>query len=299
MSPAARTDGAFGQETRVIDFIALLKPRVASLVAFTGFVGLWLADSPLHPFLAATAVLAIALGAGGAGAVNMWYEVDIDARMERTRNRPIPAGRMSRSTALGYGVVTCAAAVFILALATNYVAAFLLAVAELFYIFVYTIWLKRRTPQNIVVGGVAGALPPLIGWAAATGGVDLFPALLFALIFMWTPPHFWALSLYKAGDYARAGVPMLPVVAGPDETRRQIVLYAAALIPFALAPWALGFAGAIYGVGAALLGSAFFAFAFALRRRASVSLAKATFAYSILYLFLMFALLVFDHAWNR
>ena len=288
-----------GEDARVADFVALLKPRVAALVAFTGFVGLWLADGIAHPFLAAIAVLAIALGTGGAGAINMWYEADIDARMTRTRSRPIPAGRVSASAALGFGVVTATFAVMTLALATNYLAAGLLAGAVLFYVFVYTIWLKRRTPQNIVIGGAAGALPPVIGWAAATGTIDLFPLLLFGLIFMWTPAHFWALALYRAEDYARAGVPMLPVVAGPAETRRQILIYAVAVQAFALAPWALDLSGAIYGTGAAALGAGFVALALALWRRGTVSLARASFAYSILYLFLLFALLIVDHAVGR
>jgi protoheme IX farnesyltransferase len=205
-----------------LDFVILLKPRVAALVAFTGLVGLVLADAVIHPILAATAIFCIAVGAGAAGAINMWYEADIDARMERTRNRPIPAGRMDPGAALGFGVFTAVASVVLIGLATNWLAAALLALAILFYVFVYTVWLKRRTPQNIVIGGAAGAIPPLIGWAAAAGEIQLYPVLLFAIIFMWTPPHFWALSLYKSGDYERAGVPMLPVVVGLQSTRRHI-----------------------------------------------------------------------------
>jgi protoheme IX farnesyltransferase len=296
--PDAASAG-LGEDARVGDFVALLKPRVAALVAFTGFVGLLLANGTVHPFLVAVAVLAIVLGSGGAGAINMWYEADIDARMTRTRSRPVPAGRVSPSAALGFGVVTATFAVMTLALATNYLAAGLLAGAVLFYVFVYTIWLKRRTPQNIVIGGAAGALPPVIGWAAATGTIDLFPLLLFGLIFMWTPAHFWALALYKAADYARAGVPMLPVVAGQAETRRQILIYAMAMQAFAMAPWALDLSGAVYGTGAAALGTGFVTLALALWRRGTGSLARATFAYSILYLFLLFALLIVDHAAGR
>ena len=282
---------------RPLDFVILLKPRVAALVAFTGLVGLVLADTALHPILTTTAIFCIAVGAGAAGAINMWYEADIDARMERTCNRPIPAGRMDPGTALGFGVFTAIASVALLGLATNWLAAALLAVAILFYVFVYTVWLKRRTAQNIVIGGAAGALPPLIGWAAATGEVSLYPVVLFAIIFMWTPPHFWALSLYKSGDYERAGVPMLPVVAGLDSTRRHILGYTCVLVPLTLAPVFLGYADAIYGVGAAFLGAGFLALAMALWRGASEALARTTFIYSIAYLFLIFVLLLVDHAW--
>jgi protoheme IX farnesyltransferase len=206
------------------DYIALLKPRVMSLVVFTAWVGMDLAPGHLHPVLAFTAVLCIAVAAGAAGAINMWYERDIDALMERTRNRPLPAGRMAPGDALGFGVVLAVGSVVLMGLALNLAAAALLAVTIGFYVFVYTIWLKRRTPQNIVIGGAAGAFPPLVGWAAVTGQVDLPALALFALIFFWTPPHFWALSLYRAGDYAKAGVPMLPVVAGARETKKQMLL---------------------------------------------------------------------------
>ena len=280
------------------DFIVLLKPRVASLVAFTGLVGVVLADGALHPILAVTAIFCIAMGAGAAGAINMWYEADIDARMERTRNRPLPAGRMEPGTALGFGVVTATASVAMLGLATNWLAAGLLALSILFYVFVYTIWLKRRTSQNIVIGGAAGAIPPLIGWAAVTGDVHLFPVLLFAIIFMWTPPHFWALSLYKSEDYARAGVPMLPVVAGLESTRRHILGYTLVLVPLSLAPAVLGYAGAVFAIGTALLGVGFVVLTVALWHRRSEALARRVFAYSIGYLFLVFALLLVDDAWR-
>jgi protoheme IX farnesyltransferase len=278
------------------DYFALLKPRVMSLVVFTGWVGLYLAPGHLHPVLAFTAVLCIAIAAGSAGAINMWYERDIDALMERTRNRPLPAGRMAPGDALGFGAVLAVGSVLLMGLALNVVAALLLALTIAFYVFIYTIWLKRRTPQNIVIGGAAGAFPPLVGWAAATGQVGVPALALFALIFFWTPPHFWALSLYRAGDYAKAGVPMLPVVAGARETKKQMLLYTIVLWPVALAPTLLGVAGWIYG-GAALVLSALFTLA-ALRVMgdAGERAAKQMFGFSLLYLFLLFALLVADRA---
>src|SRR5216110_175329 len=239
--------------SRLRDYVDLLKPRVMSLVVFTGLVGVMIAPAHIHPFEAALAVLAIALGSGAAGAINMWYERDIDALMKRTANRPLPAGRVAPDDALGLGVLLSIFSVLLMALATNFVAAALLAAAILFYVFVYTIWLKRRTRQNIVIGGAAGAFPPMIGWAAVTGDLGWGAITLFAIIFFWTPPHFWALSLYRAGDYAAAGVPMLPVVAGPGETKRQMLLYTLVLWPVALAPSLLGVAGAAYGAGALVL----------------------------------------------
>src|SRR5947208_2783718 len=225
-----------------------------SLVVFTGLVGLVVAPGHLHPLLAVVAVLCIAIGAGAAGAINMWYDRDIDAVMRRTASRPLPAGRMMPGEALGFGVVLGIGAVLLMGLAVNTVAAELLALTIAFYVFVYTMWLKRRTPQNIVIGGAAGAFPPMVGWAAATGHLDLLPVLMFLVIFMWTPPHFWALALYRSGDYAKVGVPMLPVVAGDRETRRQILLYALLLLPLTLLPTALGIAGMFYLAGAAVLG---------------------------------------------
>ena len=215
-----------------------------SLVVFTGFVGLYLAPGHLHPVLAGIAVLCIAIGAGAAGAINMWYDRDIDAVMRRTCGRPLPAGRMAPGEALGFGCVLAVASVLVMGLAVNWVAAALLALTIAFYVFVYTVWLKRRTPQNIVIGGAAGAFPPVVGWAAVTGDVGWPALLLFALIFFWTPPHFWALSLYRCGDYARAGVPMLPVVAGARETKKQMLVYTLLLWPLALAPALIGVAGA-------------------------------------------------------
>ena len=281
---------------RVSDYAALLKPRVMSLVVFTGFVGLHLAPGHLHPVLAAVAVLCIAVGAGASGAINMWYDRDIDALMSRTANRPIPAGRMAPGDALGFGCFLAGTSVVLMGLAVNWVAAALLALTIGFYVFVYTIWLKRRTPQNIVIGGAAGALPPIVGWAAATGDVAPAAVVLFALIFFWTPPHFWALALYRAGDYAKAGVPMLPVVAGARATKRQMLLYTLVLWPCALAPYLLGVAGAVYAGAALALSAAFTAFAVKVWLDPTHRSAKQMFGFSILYLFLLFALLLIDRA---
>ena len=279
---------------RVSDFIALLKPRVMSLVVFSGLAGLLIAPGELHPLLAAVAIFCIAIGSGASGAINMWYERDIDALMGRTKNRPLPAGRMMPGTAIAFGVTLAVAAVVLMGLIVNWTAALLLAMAEAFYVFVYTVWLKRRTPQNIVIGGAAGAFPPMIGWAAVTGDVALLPVLLFAIIFMWTPPHFWALALYRSGDYARAGVPMLPVVAGPKATKRQILLYSLLLVPLTLAPWALDLTGALYGISAAALGAVFLACAALVQFDTSEKSARRLFAFSILYLFLLLCAVVAD-----
>jgi heme o synthase len=278
----------------VADFVALLKPRVMSLVVFTGIAGLIAAPDHLHPVLAVVALICIAVGAGASGAINMWYDRDIDAGMSRTCDRPIPAGRMDPADALGFGVTLAIGSVTVMGLAVNWVAAALLALTIGFYVFVYTIWLKRRTPQNIVIGGAAGAFPPMIGWAAVTGDVTLMPVLLFAIIFFWTPPHFWALALYKSDEYAKVGVPMLPVVAGADETRRQMVLYSIILLPLTLVPWALGFTGAIYGLSAALLGILFLVGAVRVARDKTERAARGLFGFSILYLFLLFALIIAD-----
>ncbi|WP_339633848.1 heme o synthase [uncultured Sneathiella sp.] len=278
--------------TRVSDYFALLKPRVMSLVVFTGVVGLVVAPGSLHPVLAVTALLCIAIGAGASGAINMWFDADIDAVMERTQERPIPAGRVSANEALAFGTVLSVASVVLMGLAVNYVAAALLALTIAFYVFVYTMWLKRRTPQNIVIGGAAGAFPPMIGWAAVTGDVSAESLILFAIIFMWTPPHFWALSLWRDIDYAKAGVPMLPVVAGRDVTRRQIVLYSALLFPIAVMPYVLGYAGIFYGAAAAILSGLFLLMALRVWRRKDEESAKQLFAFSLLYLFLIFATLL-------
>ena len=281
------------------DFLSLTKPRVMSLVVFTGLCGLLAAPVPVHPVLGFTAVLCIALGAGAAGALNQWYEADLDAKMKRTASRPLPAGRMTRQTALHFGVGLGAFSVVLMDLAANHLAALALLGSILFYVLVYTVWLKRRTAQNIVIGGAAGAFPPLIGWVAATGQVSLLPVLLFAIIFLWTPPHFWALSLFVRTDYANAGVPMLPVVAGEKTTRTQIGLYTLPMVAAAIAPWPLGLTGAIYGWSAVLLNAIFLGLVakVALRRSGegdAMVPEKRLFKYSIFYLFLMFGALVVD-----
>jgi protoheme IX farnesyltransferase len=290
------TLAATQSDSTVADFVQLLKPRVMSLVVFTALVGMLLAPGHIHTVLAVTAILCIAVGAGASGAINMWYERDIDALMVRTKNRPLPAGRMAPGEALGFGVVLAVGAVTVMGLAANWTAAALLALTIAFYVFVYTIWLKRRTPQNIVIGGAAGAFPPMVGWAAASGDVSLASLALFAIIFMWTPPHFWALALYRSGDYARAGVPMLPVVAGVRETKRQILIYTVLLIPFVLAPYALDIAGPLYAGAALALSIAFVGMAIALWFDATERSARRMFGFSILYLFLLFALLLVDRA---
>jgi heme o synthase len=283
------------------DFLALTKPRVMTLVVFTGLAGLLVAPVQLHPVLAFTAILCIAMAAGAAAALNMWYEADIDALMKRTAKRPIPAGRMDRESALQFGVGLGAFSVLLMGVSTNWVAAGVLAASILFYVLVYTVWLKRRTPQNIVIGGAAGAFPPVIGWAAATGDVTLLPLLLFTFIFLWTPPHFWALALFVRPDYAAAGVPMLPVVSGDRVTRQQIALYTLPMAAAAIAPWPLGLAGALYGIVATALSLAFLVLSLqVLANRASEPAGmrpeKRLFAFSILYLFVLFGALVLD-AW--
>jgi protoheme IX farnesyltransferase len=284
-------------EAGVGDFLALLKPRVMSLVVFTGFAGLVAAPGSLHPLLAAIAVLCIAVGAGAAGAINMWYDRDIDALMTRTAQRPIPAGRMDPSEALAFGVVLSIASVVTMALAVNLVAAALLALSIAFYVFVYTMWLKRSTPHNIVIGGAAGAFPPMIGWSAVTGDVGLGSIALFLIVFMWTPPHSWALALFRAGEYAKAGVPMLPVVAGIQATKRHILAYSATLLPLGVLPTVLGVTGITYAIVSLVLGAVFMAGAVAVWRDAGDTNdkpAKLLFGYSIVYLFLLFILLMID-----
>jgi protoheme IX farnesyltransferase len=278
------------------DFFELTKPRVMLLAVFTALVGLISAHGPLDPLQALVAVLCIAAGAGAAGALNMWYDADIDAVMTRTAMRPIPRGSVSRVEALAFGVVLGAIAVLVLALATNLTAAALLACTILFYVVVYTAWLKRATRQNIVIGGAAGALPPVIGWAAATGEIGLEPLTLFLIIFLWTPPHFWALALNRSGDYARAGVPMLPVVAGRDATTRQILIYSGLLILASELPWVLGFAGTVYGVIAAICGALFLLLAWQLNRSIAADrrASHRLFVFSISYLFVLFAALLID-----
>ena len=281
------------------DLYALTKPGVMRLVVFTALCGLLAAPVMPPLVIGFTAILCIALGAGAAGALNQWYEVDLDSKMKRTANRPLPAGRLDRQTALHFGVGLAFFSVILMELATNWLAAVLLASSILFYVLIYTVWLKRRTAQNIVIGGAAGAFPPLIGWVAATGRIELLPVLLFAIIFLWTPPHFWALSLFVRSDYAAANVPMMPVVAGSAATRRQILVYSVIMAAAAVAPWPLGLTGWIYGGVTAVLGLIFVAFAVAVARNEATEPKmmrpeKRLFAFSILYLFVLFAALVAD-----
>ena len=281
------------------DILALTKPRVMSLVVFSGLCGLLVAPVTLPAVLGFTAILCIALGAGACGALNQWYEADIDSKMRRTANRPLPSGRMDRQSALHFGVGLAFFSVLLMGLATNWFAAALLALSILFYVLVYTVWLKPRTAQNIVIGGAAGAFPPLIGWVAATGHVAPLPLLLFAIIFLWTPPHFWALSLFVRSDYAAAGIPMLPVIAGTANTRRQIFLYSLPMAAAAVAPWPLGLSGLAYGASAAVLSFVFVVLAArVLANRATepagMAPEKKLFAYSVFYLFALFAVLVAD-----
>jgi heme o synthase len=285
------------------DWIALLKPRVLILVVFTGVIGLLVAPGHLNPVLAFTAILCITVADGACGAINMWYDRDIDAIMRRTQRRPIPAGRIQPNPALGFGVILAVGSVLVMGLALNIPAALLLALSICFYVFVYTMWPMRRTPQNIVIGGAAGAFPAVIGWAAVTGTVDFIPLVLFGIVFIWTPPHFWSLALWANDDYRRAGVPMLPVVAGAKETRRQILLYTIVLVPLTLVPCLMGFSGRLYGVAAGLLGLVFLRFVYRVmtdpqdERGNSLTgdaPAKAAFKYSVLYLFALFGVLAID-----
>ena len=287
--------------TRLTDFFALMKPRVMLLAVFTAFVGLMIAPGHFDPILGSVAILGIAAGAGAAGVLNMWYDADIDAVMTRTMMRPIPRGRVSRIEALIFGLFLAGSAIAVLGFAINVQAAALLGFAIFFYVVVYTVWLKRRTQQNIVIGGAAGALPPVIGWAAATGSIGLEPCILFLIVFLWTPPHFWALSLNRADEYARAGVPMLPVVGGRAATTRQIFIYSVALAPISMLPWVLGFAGAIYGAAAAACGAILVGLAWQLGRssKADRRAAHRLFAFSIFYLFVLFAALLVSNTNNR
>lgn len=281
------------------DFFALTKPRVISLVIFTGLCGLLAAPGNIHPVLGFTAILCIALGAGGAAALNHWWEADIDAGMKRTAGRPLPSGRMQRNDARDFGIALSAASVVIMGLAIGWLAAMILAVSVVYYAVIYTMWLKPRTPQNIVIGGGAGAFPPMIGWIAVTGEITLMPVLLFAIIFMWTPPHFWALALFVKSDYEKVGIPMMPVVKGEASTRRQILIYAVLLLPIAAAPWFIGGTGAVYGIAALALSLAFVALSIpvAFRQTAPddrMKPEKRLFAFSIVYLFALFGALVLD-----
>lgn len=294
-SDAAVWNGGMGS---VGDYVTLLKPRVMSLVVFTAFVGMMLAPGTLHPVLAIVSLLCITVGAGASGALNMWYDADIDHIMSRTAKRPIPAGKVTRDEAFAFGMTLSVGSVLILGLLVNWFAAAFLAFTIFFYVIVYTMWLKRSTPQNIVIGGAAGAFPPMIGWACVTGSVSLESIILFLIIFMWTPPHFWALALFKNSDYRAAGVPMMPVVAGETATRHQILGYSVLLAPLGIAPYLLGYSSFFFGAAAAVLGTVFLALAYDVWRKREGDVArKATirlFSYSILYLFLIFALLLVD-----
>jgi heme o synthase len=285
------------------DFIALLKPRVMSLVVFTAFVGVLMAPVQVNPFVALVSIIAIAVGAGASGALNMWYDADIDAVMSRTASRPVPSGKVTASEALAFGIVLSCFSVVTLGLVANWFTAGFLAFTIFFYAVVYTMWLKRSTPQNIVIGGAAGAFPPMIGWAVATGGVSLESFVLFLIIFLWTPPHFWALALFKTADYGRANVPMLPNVAGVASTKRQILAYSVALAVVGVVPWLMGAAGFGYGIVSAALGVAFIWYAWQVARMPeddeAMRPAKALFGYSLLYLFAIFAALLIDSLFNR
>ena len=282
------------------DYIALMKPRVMSLVVFTALVGLAVAPGSLHPVAAFTALLCIAVGAGAAGALNMWYDADVDALMTRTARRPVPMGRVRPGEALAFGLTLGSFAVVTLGLLVSWVASALLAFTIFFYVVIYTIWLKRSTPQNIVIGGAAGAFPPMIGWAAVTGSLSFEPVLLFLIIFFWTPPHFWALALYRTEDYARARIPMLPVVSGDASTRRQIMAYTLILVPLGVAPWAFGYTGALYGVTAIVTGAIMVVLGWQVFResRPAERASRNLFAFSILYLFLLFAVLLVERGWG-
>jgi len=298
-----RSPLSVGAQAAPGDWIALLKPRVMTLVVFTALIGVLMAPGSISPLTGAVAVACVAIAAGACGAINMWYDRDIDAIMRRTQSRPIPAGRIKPLPALIYGIVLAALSVAVMAAFVNAAAAIVLAISIAFYVFVYTVWLKRRTPQNIVIGGAAGAFPPVVGWAAVTGSVDPMAIVLFGVIFIWTPPHFWSLALWANDDYRRADVPMLPVVAGARETRRQILIYTLILVPFTLLPWLLHFSGPLYAATAVILGAWFLVHAWRVltdrQDAAGVSLtedapARAAFRFSILYLFLLFAVLPID-----
>ena len=285
-------------EATVGDYLALLKPRVMSLVIFTALVGIVIAPGHMHPVMAFTALLCIAVGAGASGALNMWYDRDIDAVMTRTANRPIPKGRITPQEALAFGMTLSLFSVFTLGTLVNWFAAALLAFTIFFYVAIYTMWLKRSTAQNIVIGGAAGSLPPVVGWVAATGSLSVEPVLLFAIIFLWTPPHFWALALYRTEDFVRAKLPMMPVVAGPDATRLQILLYTIVLIAVAIAPWPLGYFDRAYGIVAVIASAAMLYFSLQVYRRregkAAEMAARNLFSFSIVYLFVLFATLLID-----
>jgi len=280
------------------DFYELLKPRVMQLVVFTAIAGLMIAPGQINPLIGLLAIMCIAIGAGASGALNMWYDADIDAVMSRTAKRPIPDGRVSRQEALSFGLILSFFSVFSMGVLVNWLSAGLLAFTIFFYAVVYSMWLKRSTPQNIVIGGAAGAFPPMIGWAAVTNSVSIESVILFAIIFIWTPPHFWALALFKSGDYGKVGIPMMPNVAGNRSTQNQILAYSLVLAPVGFLPYAMGFAGPVYGVVSTVMGLAFVWFAIRCWRMDSndenMSEAKKLFAFSIVYLFALFGTLILE-----
>lgn len=283
--------------SRIRDFFALLKPKVMSLVVFIGFAGYWIAPGreELHPFLAAVGIFALALGAGASGSFNMWYERDIDILMNRTKNRPLPLNKIMPDDALGFSIIMTIIAVMLMGMVTNWMAAGILAFASFFYVIIYTVWLKRRTPQNIVIGGAAGAFPPMVGWAMVTGNISIESVILFTIVFLWTPPHFWALALFANEDYKRASIPMMPVIAGDRKTKNQMLAYTLILFPVGLAPTLLGFAGWIYGGVAAALGLFFIYTSIRVLKDESLKSAKLMFGFSVFYLFAMFLALMMDY----
>lgn len=287
-----------GRESRVSDYVALLKPRVMSLVVFSGFAGLWIAPgmAEMHPVLIIISMMCLAINAGAAGAINMWYDRDIDAVMNRTRGRPIPMGRVDADEALTFGIVLSFFSVMIMGMALNWMAAGILAFANLFYVLIYTMWLKRSTPQNIVIGGAAGAFPPMVGWAAVTGDIAWPSVILFAIIFFWTPPHFWALSLYANEDYKRAKIPMMPVIAGERSTKIQMLVYTLILFPITLLPYILGYSGILYGASAVVLSGFFVVTAVKVLRSDDLKFARSMFGYSVFYLFALFLMVMIDAA---
>jgi len=293
--PSIEHNRQVSTQPTIKDYISLLKPRVMSLVVFTGLIGLLIAPDDIHPLTACIAIFCIALGSGASGAINMWYEADIDAKMERTKHRAIPSGRMSRNDAIDFAVISAVFSVAVMAIMVNIIAAFYLLVAILFYVFIYTIWLKPRTPQNIVIGGAAGAFPPIIGWAAVMGEVTLVPWMLFLIIFFWTPPHFWALSLYRNDDYKAAGIPMLPVVKGVDCTKKHIMIYTLFLAIITALPVAIGMSGYIYGAVAIYLNAKFIWHAFRVYREPVEKFARPMFFFSLKYLFVLFLAIIVDY----
>lgn len=284
------------QDDNLSDYFCLLKPKVMTLVVFTGFAGMWVAPgfNTMHPILAFVAILSLAIGAGASGAINMWYERDLDKKMLRTQNRPIPAGRIIPEEGLAFAIILSMASIMLMGLAINWLAAGLLAFANFFYVVIYTMWLKPRTPQNIVIGGAAGAFPPMIGWAAVTGDISILSIVLFLIIFFWTPPHFWALALFASNDYEKANIPMLPVTRGEKETRIQMLIYTIILWPISLSPWLMGNTGIIYGATSIILSSLFVVSAITVLKNKTIKDAKSMFGYSIFYLFALFLALMLD-----